>query len=319
MPVEREIRESLEDLPKAYEWALGSGAVKTLAEMMKGSRKVYFVGCGSSHHLSLTASRYFTGISGKDSKAVPAGEVIFATEFSLSRGEGLAVLMSRSGETTETVLALKRMKEMGFKTIGVTVERESTLAKEADLPLILPVREESIVMTKSFGVTLLVLQIASEMSAGVFERGDYEEILSKLGDVFKESWKEAKNFADGDYYVFLGIGPYEGIAREAALKLEEMSLTKVEAMSTFEYRHGPKALVEEGFRIVIYGDGEEEKKLADELEGYGAKVLLRRRYSSGYRDSFVQTFLGQMLGLEIARRKGVDVESPRHLTKIVKI
>ena len=174
-------------------------------------------------------------------------------------------------------------------------------------------------MTKSFNAIVLMLQMVAEKMAGVDKSRVYEDLLENLEDIMNESERSAAEFAAGKRYVFLGIGPYEGVAREAALKLEEMSLTVVEALSTFEYRHGPKSLVEDGVNIVIYGDGEEEKKLANELESYGGKVILRKKLSENFEDSFVQTIFAQFLGLEISKRKGINVESPRHLTKVVKI
>jgi glucosamine--fructose-6-phosphate aminotransferase (isomerizing) len=320
LPVEKEIYENIKDLPRVYEWATSSESLKELEKAFEDAEIVYFVGCGSSHHLLLAASKYLTGILKKDSKVMPAGEVLFARDFSIVPSEGkLAVLMSRSGETTETVMAAEKLKSLGMKTVGITLEKGSSLEKASDIPVVLPVREESVVMTKSFGATLLSLQIAVEKAAGLDKSEVYEGILKDIKEIYEESREDALRFTDGDFYVFLGVGPYEGIAREGALKLEEMSLTRVEAMSAFEYRHGPKSLVEEGVHVVIYSDGKEEKKLAEELEGYGGKVMVRKRLSKNYEDMFAQTIFAQMLGLNLAKRKGVNVENPRNLTKVVKI
>jgi glucosamine--fructose-6-phosphate aminotransferase (isomerizing) len=320
LPVEKEIYENMEDLPKIYDWAKSSENLKKLGEAFKNANFVYFIGCGSSHHLLLSASRYLTGILKKEAKTVPAGEVLFAENFSIvPSNDKLAVLMSRSGETTETVLTAKKLKSFGMKTVGITIEKNSSLERIVDIPVVIPVREKSVVMTKSFGATLLSLQITIERAAGVNKSDIYESILKNIKNLYEEAKESALEFADGNFYVFLGVGPYEGIAREGALKLEEMGLTKVEAMSAFEYRHGPKSLAEKGVHVVIYGDNEEEKKLAGELEGYGARVMIRKRLSENYEDMFVQTIFAQMLGLSLAKKKGINVESPRNLTKIVKI
>ncbi len=320
MPVEKEIRENLIDIRKIYDWVRNEGIDEKIADFLRGSDIVYFVGCGSSHYISIIASRYLTGVTGLESKDIPAGEILFAYDQSVSKTKNkAAVLMSRSGETTETVKAAKVLRKAGIKTIGITVEKGSSLEKVVDLPIVVPVKEDSIVMTKSFNAIVLLLQLAAEKVVGVDKSRIYEKLLNDLEDIMRESEEAAADFSGGDRYVFLGVGSYEGVAREAALKLEEMSLTVVEALSTFEYRHGPKSLVEDGLNVVIYGDGEEEKKLADELESYGGKVILRKRLSGNFEDSFVQTIFAQFLGLEIAKRKGIDVEKPRHLTKVVKI
>ena len=320
MPVEKEIRENLVDIKKIYKWVKEEEIDEKIADFLKSSEVVYFIGCGSSHYISIIASRYLTGVTGLESKNIPAGEILFAFDQSVSKyGNKTAVLMSRSGETTETVKAAKVLRDAGIKSVGITIEKDSSLEKAVDLPIVVPIKEESIVMTKSFNAIALMLQMVAEKMAGVDKSGIYEEILKNLENIMKESERSAADFADGNRYVFLGVGPYEGVAREAALKLEEMSLTVVEALSTFEYRHGPKSLVDEDVNIVIYTDGKEERKLADELKAYGGKVILRKKLSENFEDSFVQTIFAQFLGLEIAKRKGVDVENPRHLTKVVKI
>ncbi len=320
MPVEKEIRENPIDIRRVYDWVRNERIDEKIAGFLKGSEVVYFVGCGSSHYISMIASRYLTGVTGLESKNIPAGEILFAYDQSVSKSKNkAAVLMSRSGETTETVKAAEVLKRSGIKTVGITIEEGSSLEKAVDLPVVVPIEEESVVMTKSFNAIVLMLQMTAEKLAGVDKSRTYESLLKDLEIIMDESEGSAIDFADGDRYVFLGIGPYEGVAREAALKLEEMSLTVVEALSTFEYRHGPKSLVEDGVNIVIYGDGEEEKKLADELKSYGGRVILRKKLSGNFEDSFVQTIFAQFLGLEIAKRKGVDVENPRHLTKVVRI
>lgn len=320
MPVEKEIRENLVDIKKIYKWVKEEEIDEKIADFLKSSDAVYFIGCGSSHYISIIASRYLTGVTGLESKNIPAGEILFSYDQSVSKyGNKTAVLMSRSGETTESVKAAEVLRNAGIKSIGITIEKDSSLEKAVDLPIVVPIKEESIVMTKSFNAITLMLQMAAERMAGVDKSRIYEEILKNLENIMKESERSAADFADGNRYVFLGVGPYEGVAREAALKLEEMSLTVVEAFSTFEYRHGPKSLVEEGVNIVIYADGEEERKLADELKAYGGKVILRGKLSENFEDSFVQTIFAQFLGLEIAKRKDVDVENPRHLTKVVRI
>ncbi len=320
MPVEKEIRENPIDIRRVYDWVRNERIDEKIAGFLKGSEVVYFVGCGSSHYISMIASRYLTGVTGLEAKDIPAGEILFAYDQSVSKSKNkMAVLMSRSGETTETVKAAEILREAGIKTVGITIEEGSSLEKAVDLPVVVPIEEESVVMTKSFNAIVLMLQMAAEKLAGIDKSRTYESLLKDLEIIMDESEEAASDFADGERYVFLGIGPYEGVAREAALKLEEMSLTVVEALSTFEYRHGPKSLVEDGVNIVIYGDGEEERKLADELKSYGGRVILRKKLSGNFEDSFVQTIFAQFLSLEIAKRKGVDVENPRHLTKVVRI
>ena len=134
LPVEKEIRENSVDIRRVYEWVKSEKIDERIADFLNGSEVIYFVGCGSSHYISLIASRYLTGVTGLESKNVPAGEILFAYDQSVSKNENkAAVLMSRSGETTETVKAAEILKSAEVRTVGITVEDGSSLARAVDL------------------------------------------------------------------------------------------------------------------------------------------------------------------------------------------
>jgi len=289
---------------------------------LKNTDLVYFVGCGSSYYIALSASRYFTLKTGIETKALPGGEVVFGTESNVGKHlKKSAVLISRSGESTEVVLAGKLFKKLGIPTLGVSLTQDSSLVKLVDESIVLPLEEKSIVMTKSFTSMLLSLQIVSDILAGSDNEKIYQDLLQMVESVIDTSRKliESKKLHEKAHYVFLGVGTYEGVARESALKLEEMSLTKTEAYSTFEYRHGPKSLVEDGVMAVIFESGDpEEEKLKRELEGYGGKVVMRKILGKP-EDTFLQVIFSQILALKVAEGKGINPEKPRNLTKVVRL
>lgn len=323
--VEKEINDQRKELSKVYEFMRGKVEEKTLLNVLDDVDIVYFIGCGSSFYLGISAARYFTLKTGIETKAIPGGEVVFALRENIpERLRKAAVLISRSGESTEVVIATKRLKEIGIPTIGITLEDNSSLVKETDQSIVIPLHEESIVMTKAFTSMLLSMQLLTDRLAGNHNFSLYEELLSKVSEQIDAAYEEIirERLFEGKHYVFLGTGVYEGLARESALKLEEMSLAKTESYSTFEYRHGPKALVEEGFVITIFRGGEkeerkEEEKLKKELESYGGKVIFREKLTDGPEDAFLRIVFSQILALKIAEKKGVDVERPRNLTKVV--
>ncbi|HCZ06445.1 MAG: hypothetical protein PWP37_1553 [Thermotogota bacterium] len=323
--VEKEINDQRNELEKIYTFMKKKVEKEEIGHFLKDADIVYFVGCGSSYYLGISASRYFTLKTGIETKAIPGGEIVFAESANVSgKLKKAAVLISRSGESTEVVIAAEKFKRMGVPTLGVTLEEESSLARSSDEKLVIPVIEESIVMTKGFSSTLLSLQLLTDRLAGDLNASIYEEILSKVSEQIDAAYEEIirERLFEGKHYVFLGTGVYEGLARESALKLEEMSLAKTEAYSTFEYRHGPKALVEEGFVITIFRGGEkeerkEEEKLKKELESYGGKVIFREKLTDEPEDAFLRIVFSQILALKIAEKKGVDVERPRNLTKVV--
>ena len=323
--VEREIRKQPEDLLKVYEYMKNW----KIPSFLKNSDIVYFVGCGSSYYLALAASRYFTLRTGIETKAIPGGEVHFAFDENIGKGSGkVGILISRSGESTEVLLAGEKFRKSGIQTLGVTLEKESSLAKLTTESLILPVEETSIVMTCSFSSILEALEmIADKISGENLEM--FSNILDKSQMVVERSFDivEKKKFHSYKRFVFLGLGVYEAIAREGALKLEEMSLSITEAFSTYEYRHGPKSMVERGTLIILISRGNsEERKLIDELKSYGGEVVTVGAKGSDIfisddipRNAFLGAIFPQILGLLIAKEKKLDVEKPRNLTKVVKL
>ncbi len=326
--VEREIRETPQALEKTLEYS--KKVFESFEEDLRSffSRTVYFVGCGSSYYLSLAASKYFTKELGIETKAFPAGEILFSEDENVGKGKKSVVLISRSGETTEVIKAGEKFKEMGVETIGISLEPKSSLSKVSDLFFPIPIEEKEIVMTKSFTSMLIFFEIIATLLSGK-DGSVFENLVERSKNVLEESFRiiEREKLHEMKHYVFLGLGVYEGIAREAALKLEEMSISTVEAYSALDYRHGPKALVEDGVLVVLYTRGiDEEKKLKEELEGYGGKVITvgvegSDLYVSNLipEDAFLRAIFAQVLGLKRAEFKGLDVEKPRNLTKVVKL
>jgi len=324
--VEKEIKEQVETLPLTFEYMENYLAREKIPSFILESDLIYFIGCGTSLYLSLSASRFFTLKTKKETKFLPGGEIFFASNENVGNKylKRSAILISRSGESTEVIKAGEVFKKMNIPTLGITLEPESSLTKISNVSIILPFREESIVMTKSFSGILLSLELISSYMIGE-DFSAYKNLVKKVPEVIQRMEEEADKYVNFKHYVFLGLGIEEGIARESALKLEEMSLSKVEAYSTFEYRHGPKSLVEEGFLVSIFRRGlKEEEDLIEELESYGAKVITigddgdHIPISYLPESVFIKVLWGQILGLKIADYKNINVESPRNLSKVVK-
>ena len=324
--VEKEIKEQVEILPLTFEYMENYLAKEKIPSFILESDLIYFIGCGTSLYLSLSASRFFTLKTKKETKFLPGGEIFFASNENVGNKylKRSAILISRSGESTEVIKAGEVFRKMNIPTLGITLEPESSLTKISNVSIILPFREESIVMTKSFSGILLSLELISSYMIGE-DFSAYKNLVKKVPEVIQRMEEEADKYMNFKHYVFLGLGIEEGIARESALKLEEMSLSKVEAYSTFEYRHGPKSLVEEGFLVSIFRRGlKEEEDLIEELESYGAKVITigddgdHIPISYLPESVFLKVLWGQILGLKIADYKNINVESPRNLSKVVK-
>lgn len=314
--LESEIHDQKQELRVVFDWMLTQDI--NLSPFLKASC-AYFVGCGSSYYLAISAAKYFTRQLGKFAKAVPGGEVAlsFSENVSKQSDSSIAVLISRSGESTETVLAAKKFKENGIYTFFVTLNPASELHNLCDDGIVLPVEETSIVMTKSFTSMLLSLFVITDLAAKTDLR-PYKLIFDRIDYFFTDpSFLDPKGF---NHLVFLGKGVYEGVARESALKLEEMSLTLAEAYPTFEYRHGPKSLVTDRTLMVIFSsDDKEEQDFVREMKGYGATVVERKVLDTTGRDAFAQVIFSQLMGLHFAKVKGVNPERPRNLTRVVEL
>lgn len=319
-------------------------------------RPVAFVGCGTSHYLGICASAIFAKIGGRMSRPVPGAEAFLFPDLYGIGGAGKAakdtimVFISRSGETTETILAQRYFKEnIGGKTAALTCREESTLAKEADY--LLPaqgVDEKSVVMTGSF--TSMLLLIAA--SAGIISRNNgYIDELGLLPDECARLISEYEEPVKGiirenaiERFIFLGSGPFYGAANEGMLKMKEMTLSWSEAYHSLEFRHGPKSVINDNTLIsyLISDSGfEYERVMPEEFKAYGALNLIFR--TAGMAEKMELSSVGtdlvctlgdglseysrliaivpvlQLLAYYQALQKDIDPDSPKNLTQVVKL
>lgn len=280
---------------------------------------VYFIGCGSSYYLAISASKYFSHVTGIETKAIPSGELVLSDTRPFStKLKSSAVMISRSGNTTETVLVAKKLRKMGIKTFGITLNEKSDLQKICDSCLSLPLEERSVVMTKSFSCMLLSLFFISDKLSG--KKPEYSQLINSSSEFVSKlcQIEQDQSLIKANHYVFLGSGIYEGIARESALKLQEMSLSMTQAFSSLEYRHGPKALVTKNTVIILYASKQnEEINLLNEMKELGALTVLRPSLVEDGRDAFLQVIFAQLLGLFIAKYKGLNPDQPKNLSRTV--
>ncbi|NPV07572.1 MAG: SIS domain-containing protein [Anaerolineae bacterium] len=304
-----------------------------------------FVGCGSTHYLSLSAAALCHRLTGLRSRGLPSSEVFLFPEYSLPApgASPLLVAVSRSGETTETLLALRAFRER-FPGPALTVGNypESALVRQCDAALVVPEgREESVAQTRSFTSMLLSLQVYLGLAAG---NGTYVESLRALPGAARtvlERDSEPLQQLGGDgrfeTIIFLGSGPFYGIACEGMLKMKEMSLSHSEAYHFLEFRHGPKSIVTQRTLIAaLLSDGarEQELRVLQEMRQLGATVLLVADEVPDATDAYdVVAYLGsglpeaarlplcllplQLLAYGRALAKGLDPDRPAHLDSVV--
>jgi len=311
----------------------------------KGSfREVIFTGCGSTYYLSLTAAAIFQHLTGLRALALPASEIVLYPSSSLVRGKPtLLVAVSRSGETTETLWAVRDFKaRWGETVLAITCYEDSALASEASLSLISREgKEESIAQTRSFSSMLIAAQALAGIAAG---RDDYLAQLQSLPPLGEKLIAERQGLARElgedtrlQRFFFLGSGPRYGLACEAMLKMKEMSLSYAEAFHFMEFRHGPKSMVDETTLVVgLVSDSAREHEVAvlKEVRELGARTLaLAESADQSDADHLVCFDSGlpelarevlylpvlQLLACYRAVAKGLNPDRPTHLDAVVRL
>ena len=254
----------------------------------KGFARVFLTGCGSSYYAAaLIAWPLIRGGWGGAVYAMPASELIHYYADSMGSRD-LVVAVSRSGETAETLEALRRARGRGAHTVLISIAEKSRGRELVDTYIYINAGEErSMVMTKSFvSMTAAGLMVASGLSQGLgapytVRRSCVEDLAAFAERVVSErkALGIGRSYAEKGVqrFVYLAMGPGYPVALEASLKLKETSYVATEALHALEFRHGPMATVGEKQLIVVInqrGEGYEAvKRLYEELVSRGADVL----------------------------------------------
>jgi glucosamine--fructose-6-phosphate aminotransferase (isomerizing) len=258
-----------------------SARTADLAQFWQGGDfdQVIFTGCGSTYYLAQFSATLLQTQSGHPARAYPASELaLFPDSCFNPNANTLLIAVSRSGETTETIGALRmfRQRYQG-KTLVVTNYSESALAKDADFVLAIDsAREVSVAQTRSFSSMALVTQAIAGIFAG--QVVDFSALPGMVARLLSEYEPLARALAEDPQiqrFFFLGSNALYAIGCEAMLKMKEMSLSYSEAYHMLEFRHGPMSMTNEQTLVVgLLSDqyGHELAVLRD-MAGRGARVL----------------------------------------------
>lgn len=317
--------------------------IRALVERWRVS-DVAVCGCGSTYYLSLTAASAFQSLVGIRAQAFPASELwLFPAACHGKDSFGLLVAVSRSGETTETLQAVRTFKARGDgPVLAITCVQDSALARETSHCLTAKEAQEvSVVQTRSFTSMLLTAHYLAGLMA---DRPDYLEKLRSLPAhgrrVATLAHTQIAEIGRSQAYnklFFLGSGPNFGLACEGMLKMKESALSHSEAFSFLEFRHGPMSLVDRATLIVgLLSDTAREHELAvlQQMKDLGAATLvladteenasLGADISIGLDSGLSELVRGplylpllQLLAYYRAVSRGLDPDRPRHLTAAV--
>ncbi len=317
------------------------------------TRAVQIVACGTSYHAGLVARYWFESLTG-----LPC-QVEVASEFRYRRHvvpEGtLFVTISQSGETADTLAALKLAKEIGYAaTLTLCNVPESSLVRESDLTLLTRAGPEiGVASTKAFTtqlVALLLLMTALGRYNGLSPEAEkmrieaLRSLPARIKDVLALDeiiHQLAERFGDKRHALFLGRGDQYPVAMEGALKLKEISYIHAEAYPAGELKHGPLALIDEDMPVVAVAPNnqllEKLKSNLEEVRARGGELIvfadervqmgddeagvtvIRQPVVDGLISPVVFTIPLQLLAYHVAVLKGTDVDQPRNLAKSVTV
>jgi glucosamine--fructose-6-phosphate aminotransferase (isomerizing) len=321
-----------------------SHEIETALRQLPARSDWLFIGCGSSFYIAQTAASSWTALTGQRARAVPASELLLFPGLVTSGAPCQPVLISRSGHTSEVLKAAEYLESKeDIRILAITCVDGQQLEKISTATLhMLAADEQSMVMTRSFTSMLLGLQF---LAATVGKQNAFLESLEKLPALAQTALdtlpSRTRQFVGGhDFadYVFLGQGPFYGVASEAMLKVKEMSRSYAQCFHTLEFRHGPKAIVssETLLTFLLSESGyASEREVLEEMKGLGGTtVVVTNKADDVVRrtaDFLVElnldlpeyarltTYLltGQLLGLFTGLKKGFDPDRPRHLSRAV--
>ena len=314
--------------------------------------RIYMCACGTAWHAALVGKRFI-----EQWAKIPV-EVDLASEFRyrdpLVTENSLFIAVSQSGETADTLAALKEAKRRGARVLSVCNVMESSIARESDDIVYTHAGPEiGVASTKAFMTQMLALNLVAlylgrrrgtaspEVVTAALDQlshlpGLVEQILAETGDVERI----ARKYVGARDFLYLGRGENFPIALEGALKLKEISYIHAEGYAAGEMKHGPIALIDEEMPVVVISPkGSHYDKTAsnmqevmarqgrvigvategdDELAGLAEDILYVPEVTQ-FLQPFVTTVPLQLLAYHVADMKGTDVDQPRNLAKSVTV
>jgi glucosamine--fructose-6-phosphate aminotransferase (isomerizing) len=322
------------------------------AELLDQAEHIHIIACGTSYHAGCVAKYWIESLAGVPCQVEIASE--YRYRHAVVPKNSLFVTLSQSGETADTLEALRLAKKSGYiGTLTICNSAHSSMVRESDLVMMTQAGPEiGVASTKAFTTQLLSVLIVTLMLArhrGLSEEKEKEfvshiyrtasacEEALNMSDQLKHV---AEDFAEKHHTLFLGRGPMWPIAMEGALKLKEISYIHAEAYAAGELKHGPLALIDEDMPVVVVAPNNE---LLDKLKSNmqvvrarGGQLYVFADSASGIEDEpgmkviamphadrliapIVYTVPLQLLAYHVAVLKGTDIDQPRNLAKSVTV
>lgn len=333
----KEILEQSKTIEKTY--LTNKDNLKNLKKIFL-KKDIIFTGCGSAYHAGLFG-KYFFADNGLKTDVIPANEFEYFS--SLINKNTLLIAISQSGETADTILAVKKAKEKGGKILSILNNRGSTLERLSDWVIPINVGPEiAVVSTKAFISQVIIVYILSQIISFKNYKIDeiIKELIFKLKEIFdEENIKEIKKLAKKLYqekHIYL-IGKnidYPAVL-EIGLKIKETAYIHGEGFASGELKHGVIALIEKKTVCLVVASQEKIKNdilsAAIEVKSRGGKIIGISVFDSEVFEekilipkikdlsSLIAVIVGQLLSYYLAFYKGLDPDKPRNLAKSVTV
>ena len=319
----------------------------------KAFDQILILACGTSYYSACVAKYWLEDIAGIPTQVEIASEYRYRT--TVPNPKTLIVVVSQSGETADTLAALRHAKTLGHPyTLAICNVASSAMVRETDWHFLTKAGTEiGVASTKAFTTQLLalyLLAVSIAKRAGKISPEKEKELLRELRHLPKAlhavlalepqiiAWSDA--FAKCENALFLGRGPHYPIALEGALKLKEISYIHAEAYPAGELKHGPLALVDKYMPVIAVAPNdtllEKLKSNLQEVRARGGELfvfadagtrlqssegvtLIQMPEHAGYLSPILHTVALQLLAYYVALQKGTDVDKPRNLAKSVTV
>ncbi|UHD18823.1 glutamine--fructose-6-phosphate transaminase (isomerizing) [Thiocapsa bogorovii] len=321
-------------------------------EIFARVKAVTLVACGTSYHAALVARYWIEALAGLPCTVEVASEYRYRKQ--VVPADALFVTLSQSGETADTLAALRLAKSSGFAaTLAICNVPESSLVRESDLVLLTHAGPEiGVASTKAFTtqlVSLLLMTVALGRENALSDTAEAHVVallralpgkVEAVLDLDDRIADLAEVFVDKQHTLFLGRGEQYPIAMEGALKLKEISYIHAEAYPAGELKHGPLALIDEQMPVVAVAPNnallEKLKSNLEEVRARGGQLyvfadlhvpmveeegvtVIRLPETDDLIDPIIFTIPLQLLAYHVAVLKGTDVDQPRNLAKSVTV
>ena len=344
------LRSTLNGRVNAKEGTIKLGGLNLSVEELRDIEHITIIGCGTAYYAGLLASYYLEQlVDGLTIDVTVASELRYRS-FHLPK-HTVALVVSQSGETADTLACLREIKRRGVKTLGVINAVGSTIAREVDGGVYVHAGPEiSVASTKAFtsqaaAMIMFGVQLAQAKGAGAKDTASYVDELAQLPDeidlVIKNCQKEiakiAKKYAAYEHALFFGRDTLFPVALEGALKLKEISYIQAEGYAAGELKHGPIALVDDTFfEVALVLDNwlfDKSMSALAEVNARGghvfvitnskkqidAETIIRIDTKLDLLAPLVLNVVQQLFAYYVAVARGNDVDQPRNLAKSVTV